>query len=121
MGVHVADGTDEEVQRVLDSIDALGQTGDPAERLKRLTALLKRWPGLHQEVRAMRQQAANELHDGGLSYEEIGKLIDVSLSRARHIAKGITNPVKQKAKEQQRDAAANAGADDPPGHPDGGQ
>jgi len=103
----MADDPDEEVRRVLDSIDVLGQTGDAAERLKRLTDLLNRWPDLHQEVRAMRQQAATELHDGGLSYEEIGKIIGVSLSRARHIAKGITNPAKQRAREK-KDGGATA-------------
>ncbi|MEU0184156.1 hypothetical protein ABZ312_23640 [Streptomyces sp. NPDC006207] len=104
----MADEIDEEVQRVLDSIDALAQSGDPAERLKRLTDLLNRWPDLHKEVRAMRQQAASELHDNGLSYEDIGKLINVSFSRARHITKGITNPSKQKAKVEQSDTAEDA-------------
>jgi DNA-directed RNA polymerase specialized sigma24 family protein len=100
----MTDQTDEEVQRVLDSIGALGQSGDAAERLKRLTDLLEQWPSLHKEVRIMRQKAANELHDDGLSYEEIGKLINVSLSRARHIAKGITNPSKQRDKEKRAEA-----------------
>lgn len=96
----MADETDEEVQRVLDSIDALGQSGDPAERAKRLTELLNRWPDLHKEVRAMRQQAVSELRsENHMTYKEIGVLLGVSLSRARHIAEGITNPVKQKAKK----------------------
>ncbi|MFF3559467.1 hypothetical protein ACFYXS_05430 [Streptomyces sp. NPDC002574] len=43
---------DDEAQRVLDSIDALARSGDPAERLKHLTELLNRRPDLHKEVRA---------------------------------------------------------------------
>lgn len=108
----MAEPIDQEVQRVLDSIEALGQ-GDPAERAKRLTLLLNRWPNLHKEVRSLRQDAVNELHDGGMSYDDIGKLINVSLSRARHIAKGITNPSKQKVtpKKAANDARADAGPD----------
>lgn len=88
---------------MLDAIASLGpDPEDPAERFKRLSVLLKDWPDLHKAVRAMRQDVANELHDGGMSYDAMGKLIGVTHSRARHIAKGITHPSRQK-KEQTED------------------
>lgn len=98
------DQGDERIQRMLDSIEALGTSGDAVERLKRLTKVLNQWPELHRQVRAMRQEAAKELHDDGMPYDAIGKLIDVTESRARHIVKGITNPAKQKATVKKDDA-----------------
>lgn len=100
--------TDEEVQRVLDAIDALGQ-GDAADRAQRLTQLLDQWPDTHAKVREMRQQAVTELHQGGLSYRKIGELLGISFGRARQIVEGVTNPRTQKAKEPADDA------DDQPG------
>ncbi len=89
----------EEVQRVLETITQLGpEPEDPAERFKRLSALLKDWPDLHKAVRSLRQDVANELYDGGMTYDAMGQLIGVTESRARHIAKGITHPSRQKAK-----------------------
>lgn len=94
---------------MLDAITLLGpQPEDPAERFKRLSVLLKDWPDLHKAVRALRQDIANELYDGGMTYDAMGKLIGVTESRARHITKGITHPSRQK-KER-----ANAGDDSGP-------
>jgi hypothetical protein len=100
----------EEVQRVLDAITLLGsQPEDPAERFKRLSVLLKDWPDLHKAVRSLRQDVANELYDGGMTYDAMGKLIGVTESRARHIAKGITHPSKQK--KERADAGHDSGTD----------
>ena len=98
---------DEEVQRVLDAIDALGE-GDAADRAQRLTQLLDQWPDTHARVREMRQQAVAELHEGGLSYRKIGELLGISFGRVRQIVEGVTNPRTQKAK-------GPAGDDDQPG------
>lgn len=96
-------------------LDAIAQLGpqpedeDATERFKRLSVLLKDWPKLHGAVRALRQDVANELHDGGMSYDAMGKLIGVTESRARHIAKGITHPSRQK--KERADAGDNSGPD----------
>ena len=83
---------DEEVQRVLDSIDALGDTGDAEDRARRLTELLEKWPDTHKRVREMRQQAVAELYDNGngLTYKEIGALLEISFGRVRQILAGET-------------------------------
>ncbi len=95
--------SDEEVQRVLDSIDALGDTGDAEDRARRLTELLDRWPDTHKRVREMRQQAIAELYDNGngLTYKEIGALLDISFGRVRQILAGETagQAKRQQAKE----------------------
>jgi DNA-directed RNA polymerase specialized sigma24 family protein len=99
--------TDEEVQRVLDSIDALGTDGDAAERAKRLTALLDGWPDTHARVRALRQQAVQELHRSGMSYRKIGELLGVSFGRVRQIIDGETaGPAKRKRAAAEDSSAA---------------
>jgi DNA-directed RNA polymerase specialized sigma24 family protein len=94
--------TDEEVRRVLDSIDALGETGSAEERARRLTDLLDRWPDAHKAVRKARQQAVTELYDGGngLSYREIGELLNISFGRVRQIIAGETAGPAKRAKER---------------------
>lgn len=109
---------DREVLLAVQAIQSLfDQTDDPAERFKRLTALLKGWPDLHKQVRAMRQEAGQELYDNGngLKYDAIGQLIDVTESRARHIVLGITNPSRTKRKEEKERAEREAGGASPGG------
>lgn len=94
--------SDEEVQSVLNAIDALGDTGDAEDRARRLTELLDKWPDTHKRVREMRQQALSELYaDGnGLTYKEIGALLDISFGRVRQIIAGETaGPAKRKKAE----------------------
>lgn len=95
--------SDEEVQRVLDSIDALGDTGDAEDRARRLTELLDKWPDTHKRVREMRQQALAELYDdgNGLTYKQIGALLDISFGRVRQILAGETaGQAKRKRAEE---------------------
>ncbi|WP_344326694.1 sigma factor-like helix-turn-helix DNA-binding protein [Streptomyces macrosporus] len=100
--------TDEEVRRVLDSIDALGSTGDAEERARRLTELLDQWPSTHAKVREMRQQAIAELYDSGngLTYKEIGDMLGISFGRVRQIIAGETvSPKRRKPTRKPEDNA----------------
>lgn len=91
---------DEEVQQVLDSIDALGQAESPAARAKRLTQLLDAMPERQAKVREMRQQAVIEMKDGGMSLRAIAAELDISFGRVRDIIEGVTKrPPKKKAPE----------------------
>ncbi|MEV3946997.1 sigma factor-like helix-turn-helix DNA-binding protein [Streptomyces halstedii] len=87
---------DEEVQRVLDAIDALSEHGDAAERARRLTVLLDELPGRQSKARELRQQAVRELRDEGMTLRAIGELLGISFGRVRQIADGVTNPRTQK-------------------------
>ncbi|MEV6081780.1 hypothetical protein AB0L80_42945 [Streptomyces sp. NPDC052069] len=87
---------DEEVQRVLNAIDALGEQGDAAERAKRLTELLDELPDSQSRARELRQQAVQELRADGMTLRAIGELLGISFGRVRQIADGVTNPRTQK-------------------------
>jgi DNA-directed RNA polymerase specialized sigma24 family protein len=93
---------DEEVRRVLETIDALGAEGEASDRALRLTALLDEWPDAHARVRSMRQRAVKELHDGGMSYRKIGAMLGISFGRVRQIIDGDTSSASdRKAAEEE--------------------
>ncbi|MBD3546813.1 sigma-70 family RNA polymerase sigma factor [Streptomyces sp. JV180] len=89
---------DQEVQQVLDSIDALGTAETPAARAKRLTQLLDAMPEKQAKVREMRQQAVTEMRDEGMSLRAIAAELGISFGRVRDIIDGVTKrPPKKPA------------------------
>lgn len=91
---------DEEVKRVLETIEALGSPDTPAAvRAKRLTELLDQWPDLHRQIREMRQAAMKEMQDDGLSLRAISAETNVSFGRVREIIQGVTKRPKKKPDE----------------------
>ncbi|MGW5931573.1 hypothetical protein ACWF2L_35845 [Streptomyces anulatus] len=88
---------DQEVKRVLDSIDTLGAADQPAaDRVKRLTELLDQWPDAHSKVRAMRQAALQEMQEDGKSLRKISAETGISFGRVRDIIQGVTKRPKVK-------------------------
>lgn len=87
---------DEEVQRVLDSIDVLGEAESPTARAKRLTELLDAMPETQSKVREMRQQAVIEMRDSGMTLRAIAAELGISFGRVRDIIEGVTNRRKPK-------------------------
>ncbi|MFF2773371.1 helix-turn-helix domain-containing protein [Streptomyces sp. NPDC058052] len=79
----------EEVQRVLDAIDAIAAGQPPAVRARRLTEMLN---SVQERVRRERQQAVREMHDGGMTYRQIAKELDISFGRVRQILAEDTDP-----------------------------
>jgi DNA-directed RNA polymerase specialized sigma24 family protein len=72
----------EEVQRVLDAIDALTEGESPEARAKRLTELLK---SVGEKVRRERRDAVMEMVDRGMSYRQIADASGISFGRVRQI------------------------------------
>ncbi|MFJ9037449.1 hypothetical protein ACIRF8_12780 [Streptomyces sp. NPDC102406] len=72
----------EEVQRVLDAIDALTEGEPPEARAKRLTDLLK---SVGEKVRRERRDAVLEMQANGMSYRQIADATGVNFSRIRQI------------------------------------
>jgi hypothetical protein len=110
-GERVSDEEEREVAAAVKAITSLfSDTEDPAERFKRLSVLLNAWPDVHKAVRQLRQDTGVELYaDGdGLTYGEIGQLIGITESRARHIVLGIRNPSREKRKREEKEAAERA-------------
>ncbi|MBZ3909407.1 hypothetical protein [Streptomyces acidiscabies] len=78
-----------EAEAVRAALRALEAISDPMERARETSALLRDWPGLHRELREVRQQAVISAHDEGRTYDEIGVEIGTSGYRASQIARGV--------------------------------
>ena len=72
----------EEVQRVLEAIDALTEGEPPEARAKRLTELLKSGG---EKVRRERREAVLEMQAGGMTYRQIADASGISFGRVRQI------------------------------------
>jgi DNA-directed RNA polymerase specialized sigma24 family protein len=72
----------EEVQRVLEAIDALTEGEPPEARAKRLTDLLK---SVGEKVRRERREAVLEMVERGMSYRQIADAAGISFGRVRQI------------------------------------
>lgn len=79
-----------EVKRVLDAVDALEAIPDAGDRAKATGELLAEVPALQSKLRQMRQQCVLTLRAQGMSWQEIGDLLDVSRGRAKRIAEGTS-------------------------------
>lgn len=64
---------------------------DATTRAKRASEVLKAIPDLQKWLRPIRQHAVQEMHDDGLSYEQIGKELGMHRVRAHQIAEGRTS------------------------------
>lgn len=90
---------DEEVRGVLDKIDELSETDDPAVEARKLTDLLKEWPSTYKEVRARRQKAVKRLKEKGMTHRQIADLLGISYGRVGQIIAGETASHTKKAKK----------------------
>jgi len=90
---------DEEVREVLDKIEALSETDDPAVEARKLTDLLKEWPAKYKEVRARRQEAVKRLKEKGMTHRQIADLLGISYGRVGQIIAGETASYSKKNKK----------------------
>lgn len=80
----------EEVQRLLEAIDALAAIEDDAACASAVTSVLNMWPDHHARLRQLRQQRVQALKDQGKTWAEIGEILGgVHPTRAQQIAKGL--------------------------------
>ncbi|MFJ1657190.1 sigma factor-like helix-turn-helix DNA-binding protein [Streptomyces anthocyanicus] len=83
----------EEVRRVRDAIAAVAVDTPPAERARRLDAAMD---AATLEWRRRRQEAVQEMKDGGMTLREIGKELSLSFGRVRQIlAEDLSQPEAQ--------------------------
>ncbi|WP_151898284.1 helix-turn-helix domain-containing protein [Streptomyces sp. C8S0] len=73
---------EEEVQRVLEAIDAIAAGEPPAVRALRLAEMMT---SVQERFRERRQQAVREMHDSGMTYRQIAKELNISFGRVRQI------------------------------------
>jgi hypothetical protein len=94
------------------AIEAVRQIPDLAERAKAYGQILVDLPKLRGVVAAERQATVAAMHDGGMSWTQIGEAINQHPQRAAQIAKGISGGgkgyVKKAADEPQQQASEAA-------------
>ena len=73
-----------------EALKHLAEKGDATERAKTVGDALKAVPELQHWLREIRQQAVQEMHDDGNSYDQIGQELGMHRVRAHQIAKGKT-------------------------------
>jgi DNA-directed RNA polymerase specialized sigma24 family protein len=83
-------GQAEEVQRVLDAVDAVAAGEPPAVRARRLAEMLV---SVQERVRRERREAVREMQQGGMTYRQIAAELGISFGRVRQIlAEGDAPP-----------------------------
>lgn len=101
----MAHDMDEEVREVLNKIEALSETDDPAVEARKLTDLLKEWPSTYKEVRARRQKAVERLKEKGMTHRQIAELLGISYGRVGQIIAGETASYSKKTKKAEQKPA----------------
>lgn len=69
---------------------------DPSRRAKALSRIIDRIPGLQRMLREERSLAYQEMHNSGMSWQEIGDDQGVHRNRAAQIAGGVVGGRKRK-------------------------
>ena len=83
----------EEVRRVREAIAAVAVNTPPAERARRLDEAMD---AARLEWRRRRQEAVQEMSDGGMTLREIAKEMNISFGRVRQIlAEDTTAPSEE--------------------------
>ncbi len=95
----MAHDMDEEVREVLNKIEALSETDDPAAEARKLTDLLREWPSTYKEVRMRRQKAVECLKERGMTHRQIAELLGISYGRVGQIIAGETASHAKKTKK----------------------
>jgi DNA-directed RNA polymerase specialized sigma24 family protein len=85
---------DEEVKRVVDTVDSLHTVEDPTERARRAGALLAEWPVQAARLREIRQAAVQDLRTDQVSYRNIAKALGLSVARVQQIEAGARGKTK---------------------------
>lgn len=74
---------------VREALRLLEAVPDATVRARAATLVLKAWPAEIALPKDIRQQAVDTLHQGGMDFPEIGRLIGTDRSRAWRIWKGM--------------------------------
>ncbi|GAA0705156.1 hypothetical protein GCM10010193_70260 [Kitasatospora atroaurantiaca] len=91
---------EEEVKRVVETVDSLEAVEDPTERARRAGALLAQWPLQHSRLREIRQAAVVDLRNQQVSYRTIAKTLGISVARVQQIEAGTRGKAKDKPADE---------------------
>jgi len=95
----------EEVQRVVDAVDALRAIEDPERKARAISDLLKAQTEAEPGLREERRRIVLQMREDKVSFRKIAAALDVSVGTVQDIVRGHsgpwgTRPKKQAAEDQ---------------------
>jgi DNA-directed RNA polymerase specialized sigma subunit len=78
------------VENPLADIDDIDKIADPAEQAKEIGRRLNAIPAWNTLLREKRQAVLKSMKDGGMSYAEIGRAVEMHRNRVQQIIEGRT-------------------------------
>jgi DNA-directed RNA polymerase specialized sigma24 family protein len=85
-------GVIEEVQRVVDAVDAVRTIEDPVRRARAISELLKAQTEKEPELRDERREIVLRMREEQISFRKIAAALDVSLGTVQDIVRGHSGP-----------------------------
>jgi DNA-directed RNA polymerase specialized sigma24 family protein len=85
-------GVIEEVQRVVDAVNAVRAIEDPVRRARAISELLKSQTAKEPELRDERREIVLKMREEKVSFRKIAAALDVSLGTVQDIVRGHSGP-----------------------------
>ncbi|MFI5687864.1 helix-turn-helix domain-containing protein [Streptomyces sp. NPDC051636] len=95
----------EEVQRVVDAMNAVRAIEDPARRARAISELLKAQTEKEPELREERREIVLKMREEKVSFRKIAAALDVSLGTVQDIVRGHSGPWGTRAKSEKPEAS----------------
>ncbi|MBD9700677.1 hypothetical protein IHE56_00935 [Streptomyces sp. ID01-12c] len=90
----------EEVQRVVDAVNAVRAIEDPVRRARAISDLLKAQTKTEPELRDERREIVLQMRADNVSFRKIAAELDVSLGTVQDIVRGHSGPWGSRAKTE---------------------
>ncbi|MFD8234023.1 helix-turn-helix domain-containing protein [Streptomyces sp. NPDC059696] len=94
----------EEVQRVVDAMNAVRAIEDPVRRARAISELLKAQTEKEPELREERREIVLKMREENVSFRKIAAALDVSLGTVQDIVRGHSGPWGTRSKKGQEEA-----------------
>ncbi|PWG14034.1 hypothetical protein DF268_08595 [Streptomyces sp. V2] len=90
--------------RLVEAIEAFEAITDDGACAVAVSQALKDWPNHQVRLRELRQGRVRALKEQGMTWQQIGVLLEISAARAQQIAAGVSGAQRRKAAEADRSA-----------------
>ena len=103
--IEMRPGVIEEVQRVVDAVNAVRAIEDPVRRARAISELLKSQTAKEPELRDERREIVLKMREEKVSFRKIAAALDVSLGTVQDIVRGHSGPWGSRPKKDEAEAS----------------